>query len=184
MNIDLDKIVFISEYTGGGFGSKITGGLTMIIPALLSSKLNAPVMMRMSREEEHCVGRARPSVIGRMKVGFAKDGRITALDMFTVCNSGAYDAQGDGFGGADRVAAVPAGGDAAAGDFGDDNTPPRSAQSAPGGMQGIAISNRFLPRRRDKLGGPGGHSPSELSEGKAEFGPAINGKRAMQQAAS
>ena len=84
MNIDVDKIVFISEYTGGGFGSKITGGLTMIIPALLSKKLNAPVMMRISREEEHCIGRARPSVDGRMKIGFGKDGRILALDMFTV----------------------------------------------------------------------------------------------------
>ncbi len=37
----------------------------MIIPALLSKKLNAPVMMRISREEEHFIGRARPSVIGR-----------------------------------------------------------------------------------------------------------------------
>ena len=34
------------------------------------------------REEEHYIGRARPGVHGRMKVGFAKDGRITALDMF------------------------------------------------------------------------------------------------------
>jgi CO/xanthine dehydrogenase Mo-binding subunit len=96
MNISEDNVVFISEYTGGGFGSKITGGLTMIIPALLSKKLGAPVMMRISREEEHCIGRARPSVEGRVKMGFGKDGRILALDMFTVCNSGAYDAQGDG----------------------------------------------------------------------------------------
>jgi hypothetical protein len=32
LNIDAEKVVFISEYTGGGFGSKITGGVTMIIP--------------------------------------------------------------------------------------------------------------------------------------------------------
>jgi CO/xanthine dehydrogenase Mo-binding subunit len=38
LNIDPDKVVFISEYTGGGFGSKITGGVTMIIPALLAKK--------------------------------------------------------------------------------------------------------------------------------------------------
>ena len=25
MNIDAEDVVFISEYTGGGFGSKITG---------------------------------------------------------------------------------------------------------------------------------------------------------------
>src|ERR1700751_483778 len=30
LNMDASKIVFISEYTGGGFGSKITGGVTMI----------------------------------------------------------------------------------------------------------------------------------------------------------
>ena len=54
----------------------------MIIPAILSKKCNAPVMMRISREEEHFIGRARPGFQGRMKVGFTKDGRITALDMF------------------------------------------------------------------------------------------------------
>jgi xanthine dehydrogenase molybdenum-binding subunit len=90
MNMKPTDIVFISEYTGGGFGSKITGSITMIIPAVLSRKLNAPVMMRISREEEHYIGRARPSVMGRVKVGFAKDGRITALDMYTVTNAGSY----------------------------------------------------------------------------------------------
>src|SRR5271168_1803635 len=60
LNMDVDKVVFISEYTGGGFGSKITGGVSMIIPALLSKKANAPVMMRITREEETFIGRARP----------------------------------------------------------------------------------------------------------------------------
>src|SRR6202795_2324735 len=95
LNMDPDKVVFISEYTGGGFGSKITGGVSMIIPALLSKKANAPVMMRISREEETFIGRARPGFQGRMKIGFAKDGRITALDMFVICDNGPYDAQGD-----------------------------------------------------------------------------------------
>ena len=54
-------MVFISEYTGGGFGSKITGAISAIIPALLSKKAGAPVMMRISREEEHYIGRARPA---------------------------------------------------------------------------------------------------------------------------
>ena len=36
-------IVFISEYTGGGFGSKIPGAISMAIPALMSKKANAPV---------------------------------------------------------------------------------------------------------------------------------------------
>ena len=95
LNMDPNQIVLISEYTGGGFGSKATGYIFAIIPALLSKKANAPVMMRISREEEHFIGRARPGFQGRMKVGFAKDGRITALDMFVICNNGPYDAVGD-----------------------------------------------------------------------------------------
>ena len=95
LGIDPDNVVFISEYTGGGFGSKITGAITLIIPALLSKKTNAPVMMRISREEEHYIGRGRPSFHGRMKVGFSKEGRITALDMFVICDNGPYDQVGD-----------------------------------------------------------------------------------------
>ena len=95
LRLDPSQVVFISEYTGGGFGSKITGGISMIIPALLSKKANAPVMMRITREEEHYIGRARPGFQGRMKVGFSKQGRITALDMFVISNNGPYELQGD-----------------------------------------------------------------------------------------
>jgi len=31
LNIDPGQVVLISEYTGGGFGSKITGGVSLII---------------------------------------------------------------------------------------------------------------------------------------------------------
>ena len=89
-------MVFVSEYTGGGFGSKITGAQTLVIPALLSKRFNAPVMMRVSREEEHFIGRARPGIRGRVKIAFAKDGRITALDMFLVSDAGSYGSNGDG----------------------------------------------------------------------------------------
>ena len=72
-----DQVVLISEYTGGGFGSKGTAAISLIIPALLAKKVNAPVMMRISREEEYYIGRARPALLGRMKIGFSKEGRIT-----------------------------------------------------------------------------------------------------------
>src|SRR5438309_1093562 len=80
LHLDPKDIVVISQYTGGGFGSKATGTITAIIPAILSKKLNAPVMMRIDRETEHYIGGARPAMHGRLKVGFAKDGRVTALD--------------------------------------------------------------------------------------------------------
>ena len=90
-----EDVVVVSEYTGGGFGSKITGAISLLIPVLLAKKANVPVMMRISREEEHFIGRGRPGVRGRMKIGFSKEGRILALDMMSVSDNGPFERQGD-----------------------------------------------------------------------------------------
>jgi xanthine dehydrogenase molybdenum-binding subunit len=179
LNIDRSNVVLISEYTGGGFGSKITGGISLIIPALLSKKANAPVMMRISREEETFIGRARPSLMGRMKVGFSKEGQILALDMFVISNNGPYDANGD----------VPSSGRIVSllyqpqtmrwrGATILTNTPPRSAQSSPGGLQGIIIMEPIIAKAARKLGlDQVAIRRLNCPEGKAPFGPAVNGKR-------
>ncbi len=184
LNMDVDKIVFISEYTGGGFGSKITGGVSMIIPALLSKKANAPVMMRISREEETFIGRARPGFQGRMKVGFSKEGRILALDMFVISDNGPYDAQGD----------APTSGHMVSllyqpqamrwrGVTVLTNTPPRSAQSSPGGLQGIAIIEPIIAKAARKLGvDQVAIRYINCPEGKAQYGPPVQGK--LQHATS
>ena len=184
LNMDLDKIVFISEYTGGGFGSKVTGGVSMIIPALLSKKANAPVMMRISREEETFIGRARPGFQGRMKVGFSKEGRILALDMFVISDNGPYDAQGD----------APTSGHMVSllyqpqamrwrGVTVLTNTPPRSAQSSPGGLQGIAIIEPIIAKAARKLGvDQVAIRYMNCPEGKALYGPPVQGK--LQHATS
>ena len=179
MNMDPRNVVFISEYTGGGFGSKVTGGVSMIIPAFLSKKANAPVMMRISREEETYIGRARPGFQGRMKVGFSREGRITALDMFVVSNNGPYDAQGD----------VPTSGRIVSllyqppamrwrGVTVLTNTPPRSAQSSPGGLQGIVIIEPIIAKAARKLGlDQVAIRRINCPEGKAPFGPPVQGTR-------
>jgi xanthine dehydrogenase molybdenum-binding subunit len=179
LNIDPSKVVFISEYTGGGFGSKITGGVSLVIPALLSKKANAPVMMRITREEETFIGRARPSLLGRMKVGFSKEGRIIALDMFVISNNGPYDANGD----------VPSSGRIVSllyqpqamrwrGATILTNTPPRSAQSSPGGLQGIIIMEPIIAKAARKLGlDQVAIRRINCPEGKAPFGPEVQGKR-------
>jgi CO/xanthine dehydrogenase Mo-binding subunit len=179
LNIDRSNVVLISEYTGGGFGSKITGGISLIVPALLSKKANAPVMMRISREEETFIGRARPSLMGRMKVGFSKEGRILALDMFVIGDNGPYDAVGD----------VPSSGRIVSLLYQPQamrwrgvtiltNTPPRSAQSSPGGLQGIIIMEPIIAKAARKLGvDQVAIRRINCPEGKAPFGPAVNGKR-------
>jgi len=179
LNISPDNIVFISEYTGGGFGSKITGGVSMIIPALLAKKTNAPVMMRISREEETFIGRARPSFQGRMKAGFSKEGRITALDMFVICDNGPYDAVGDAPS-SGRIVSLLYQPQAMRwrGVTVLTNTPPRSAQSSPGGLQGIVILEPIIAKAARRLGvDQVAIRRINCPEGKAPFGPAVQGKR-------
>jgi xanthine dehydrogenase molybdenum-binding subunit len=173
LNIDPSNVVLVSEYTGGGFGSKGTAAISLIIPALLSKKCNAPVMMRITREDEHFIGRARPSLTGRMKVGFSKEGRITALDMFSVINNGPYDAVGD----------APTSGRIVSLLYQPQsmrfrgltvltNTLPRGAQSAPGGMQGITLMEPILAKAARKLGlDQVAIRRINAPEGKAPFGP-------------
>jgi len=179
LGIDVSNVVFISEYTGGGFGSKITGDVTLVIPALLAKKTGAPVMMRISREEENAIGRARPSLHGRMKVGFTKEGRITALDMFVVCDNGPYDMVGDAFS-SGRIVSVLYQPQAMRwrGVTVLTNTPPRTSQSSPGGMQGIAIMEPILAKAARKLGvDQVAIRRMNCPEGKAPFGPLVNGKQ-------
>jgi xanthine dehydrogenase molybdenum-binding subunit len=180
LGIEPEKVVFISEYTGGGFGSKITGAITLIIPALLSKKTNAPVMMRISREEENFIGRGRPSFHGRMKVGFTKEGRITAIDMFVVCDNGPYDQVGDAIS-SSRIVSLLYQPQAMRwrGATVLTNTPPRSAQSSPGGMQGITLMEPLLAKAARKLGiDQVAIRRLNAPEGKAKFGPPAGGKQA------
>ncbi|MBI3490357.1 MAG: xanthine dehydrogenase family protein molybdopterin-binding subunit [Acidobacteria bacterium] len=176
-----DKVVIISEYTGGGFGSKIPGAISMAIPALLSKKANAPVMMRVTREDEHFIGRARPGVLARVKAGFRKDGRITAIDMYAICDNGPYDPQGDARSASTTISLA----------YQPEtmrwrgltvltNTPPKVSQRAPGGMQGVGIMEPILSKAARKLG----VDQVEIHKinapaGKAPFGPALpNGRQA------
>jgi CO/xanthine dehydrogenase Mo-binding subunit len=101
--------------------------------------------------------------------------------MFNICNAGAYGAIGDG-GSAGSIVSLlyqpPAMRLRAISVM--TNTPPRSAQSAPGGMQGIAIMEPILSKAARKLGvDQVALRRINSPEGKAEYGP-LNpeGKRA------
>jgi xanthine dehydrogenase molybdenum-binding subunit len=180
VGVEPSQVVLISEYTGGGFGSKGGGSVTMAIPALLARKAGAPVMMRVSREEESYFGRARTSMVGRAKMGFATDGRITALDLFLVQDGGPYGPMGDhrsaGLAaslvyqpGAMRWRAVNV----------LTNTPPRSQQRSPGPMQANGIIEPVVTKAARTLGIDQVtirrlNSPA----GKAHYGPpGANGQR-------
>ncbi len=114
-----------------------------------------------------------------MKVGFSKEGRITALDMFVICNNGPYDAVGDAPTSSRIVSLLyqpPA--MRWRGVTILTNTPPRSAQSSPGGMQGIVIMEPIISKAARKLGlDQVAIRRINCPEGKADFGPAVQGVR-------
>ena len=181
VGIKPSDVVVISEYTGGGFGSKSSSSVFIAVAALLSKKANAPVMMRISRDDEQAIGRARPAIHSRVKIGFRKDGRITALDGFFLVDNGPYDVVGDS---------------RSLGDHGSlshqplamrwralnvlTNTPPRGAQRSPGGYQASAVMEPILAKAARKLG----IDEVEIHRinapsGKAQFGgPNSRGERA------
>jgi xanthine dehydrogenase molybdenum-binding subunit len=180
VGIDAKDVVIISEYTGGGFGSKGSSSVFTVIPALLSKKVNAPVMMRISREEEQYIGRARPAFHSRIRAGFRKDGRLLALDGLVIVDNGPYDVVGDSRSGGDhislanqpeamrwRMITVLT------------NTPPRGAQRAPGGMQGNGLMEPLLAKAARKLGiDEVALHRINAPEGKASFGaPNAQGRR-------
>jgi len=174
LNLDAKDIVLITEYTGGGFGSRATGSVQSMIPALLSKKTGSPVMMRITREEEQYIGGIRPAVHGRVKAGFSKEGRLLAMDLFTIGENSAYEAQGDAASGgrfisllyqpeAMRSRAITV----------LTNTPPRRAQSQPGGLQAIMIVEPVIAKAARKLGiDQVAMRRLNAPEGKAKLGPA------------
>ncbi len=153
VGIDPSQVVFISEYTGGGFGSKIAGSVSMRFPALLAKKTGRPVMLRVTRAEENDFGRARAGFQARVKMGFRKDGRLTALDLYIVQDHGPYGYRGD-YLNAGYIALISYQPMAMRfrGVSVFTNTPPRGDQRGPGGAQLNIMLDPLLDKAARKLG--------------------------------
>jgi CO/xanthine dehydrogenase Mo-binding subunit len=136
-------------------------------------------MMRITREDEHYIGRARTGMIGRARIGFRKDGRITALDLFIVEDNGPYGPMGDHRSGANaasliwqplamRFRGVPV----------ITNTPPRSQQRSPGPMQANGIVDPIVTKAAKQLGlDQVAIRRVNSPEGKALYGPPAGKER-------
>ena len=151
--VEPENVVLVSEFCGGGFGSKGAGSISMRFPILMSKKIGKPVMMRITRREENFIGRARPAVQARVKIGFRRDGHILAMDLFTIGDGGPYGRSGDHMSLANiaslayqpesiRVRGIPV----------YTNTPPRTAQRAPGGEQAISMLAPLMDKAARQLG--------------------------------
>jgi xanthine dehydrogenase molybdenum-binding subunit len=104
--VEPDNLVYIAEFCGGGFGSKINPYPAMGVPIYMAKKTGLPVLLRVSRAEEALFGSSRPAFQGRIKMGFRADGRVTAADLYIVQQNGPYNGGGDLGGAAGAVSLV------------------------------------------------------------------------------
>jgi CO/xanthine dehydrogenase Mo-binding subunit len=125
----------------------------MAIPALMSKKIGRPVMMRISRHEEYYLGSARPGFQGRIKMGFAADGRVTAVDLYIVQENGPNQGFNDWSSAAEAVTIIY---QPAAMRFRGvpvmTNTPPRGPQRGPGQNQIAAAVEPLIDKAAKELG--------------------------------
>src|SRR5215510_5424986 len=74
------SVTCITEYIGGGFGSKFGPDIQGITAAELARKAKAPVKLMLDRASEITAGGNRPSTSGKVKIGAKKDGTIVAYE--------------------------------------------------------------------------------------------------------
>ena len=153
MGVSPQDVVLIGEYCGGGFGSKANGAIINGVPGLLARKAGKPVMMRINRQEENFIGRARPGKQARVRLGFRTDGRLTALDMFVVQDGGPYGRSGDYLSMGDMASLMyqpPSIRVRGLNVY--TNTPPRGAQRGPGGVQAVSVFAPLMQKAANQLG--------------------------------
>ena len=78
---------------GGGFGAKQTA-VCEVYPAFVTMKTGRPAMCVFTRKEAQTCGSPRHEMEIKVRLGANDDGRIRALDMTTLSNSGAYGEHG------------------------------------------------------------------------------------------
>ena len=75
------NVQVITEFMGGGFGSKLGAGIYSVTAAKLAKKSGYPVRLMLNRKEEHlCVGN-RPSSVQKYKVGLDENNILKAVKL-------------------------------------------------------------------------------------------------------
>jgi xanthine dehydrogenase YagR molybdenum-binding subunit len=95
LGIPQANVRVITQYMGGGFGSKFAPDAQGIICAKLARAANAPVKLMLDRKEEHLDTGNRPSATAHIRAGVTSDGRLCAFDAQSFGTGGA--GAGSGF---------------------------------------------------------------------------------------
>ncbi len=152
LELDPEEMTFVSEFTGGGFGSKIPGHTHMSLAPIMSRKISRPVMHRVTRYEENYIGRARPGFQSWVKMGFRADGKCTAIDLMIVQDSGPYGAGDHNTAASIADLTYTPGNMRYRGFPMYTNTPPKAAQRGPGGAQINGMLEPLIDKAARELG--------------------------------
>ncbi|WAC71358.1 xanthine dehydrogenase family protein molybdopterin-binding subunit [Roseateles sp. SL47] len=79
LNLPKDKVRLISPFIGGGFGGKLFLRADAVMAALGAKAVGRPVKVALQRPLIMNNATHRPATIQRIRIGTAKDGRITAI---------------------------------------------------------------------------------------------------------
>ncbi|MDT8377394.1 MAG: xanthine dehydrogenase family protein molybdopterin-binding subunit [Desulfotignum sp.] len=93
LGVEDHAVRIIQAATGGGFGSKLDMNVQGFI-GLALYHLKQPVRYVYTREEAYLATAKRHPFVIHMKTGADETGRITAMQMKAVCNTGAYGSYG------------------------------------------------------------------------------------------
>ena len=93
LGIPKSKIRVEKPRIGGGFGAKQTA-VCDVYPAFVTVKTGRPAFVNYTREESQIAGSPRHEMEITVKLGADINGRIRAMDMYTLSNTGAYGEHG------------------------------------------------------------------------------------------
>lgn len=94
MNLPLNRVVVKSSVLGGSFGGKDDQVCYLACrAALLASMTNRPVKLTLTREESIVESYKRHPYCMTYKVGFNSDGKLVAMKISILADSGAYSGQ-------------------------------------------------------------------------------------------
>lgn len=90
-----DQVHVVAGRVGGGFGGK-QEVLTEDLVALAALKLQRPVQLELTRTEQFTATTTRHPFTIKLRAGASADGRLTALELDVLTNTGAYGNHGPG----------------------------------------------------------------------------------------
>ncbi len=88
LNVPQSQVRVITEYMGGGFGSKFGPGVEGALAARLSKEAKGPVKLMLTRFDEALAVGNRPSSFQKLKLGATADGKLHAFEMENVGTAG------------------------------------------------------------------------------------------------